>query len=269
MVMKNKLFLIFSMFLLVFTLSFISAQPQTTVYTFPEGYTIVPIKFQTLKLNEDVTFNAYIRNSSTGLKLDNTTIECNFHLADSQGNMLLDDKEIYQPNGFWTTTINGSYFNETGYYYYGVDCEDGLGGSYTEVLKINPTGEEFTVSKAIIIFGLSLIILILFILCIKGLVLVDNFGWSFGFLNIGYLLLNIFFYYLWKSFDNYILNFVEITAGLHAMWIVSNILWIPFILGQVAYILLKITEESQINKLVKMGYTQDEAISRSRKRNKR
>ena len=141
------IFLLASLFLI----TLVSAQPQTTIYAFPEGYTIVPIQFQTLKLNEDVTFNFYVKNSSTGVKLDNTTIECNFNLADSQGNVLFDGQEIYQPNGFWTTTIDGSYFNETGYYYYGVDCEDGLGGSFTEVLEVTPTGENIETQDSIIL----------------------------------------------------------------------------------------------------------------------
>src|SRR6056297_762794 len=163
------IFLLASLFLI----TLVSAQPQTTIYAFPEGYTIVPIQFQTLKLNEDVTFNFYVKNSSTGVKLDNTTIECNFNLADSQGNMLFDGKEIYQPNGFWTTTINGSYFNETGYYYYGVDCEDGLGGSYTEVLKINPTGEIISEGQAILYIGLLIGLIIFFLVSSYGAIKIE------------------------------------------------------------------------------------------------
>jgi len=155
------------LFLLVFTIfiSFTSAQPSTTIYSFPNGYTIVPTQFETLKAGEDFNFFFYLYNTSSGLKIDNSTVECNFHLADAQGNLVLEDAQTYQPNGYWFAFINGSYIANTGYYYYGVDCQDGLGGAISGVFEVTLSGNKLTlVELGSNIFLIGLILLIIFTL---------------------------------------------------------------------------------------------------------
>jgi hypothetical protein len=157
--------LIFIFFIFLFSLSFISAQPSTTIYSFPEGYTIVPAEFESLKVNEDFYMYFYLYNSSTGLKIDNTTVECDFHLANSQGNLVLFDQEAYQPEGYWYAKVNGSYVNETGYYYYGIDCSDGLGGAISGVLEVTYSGETMETSQSIL-SGFMLLIFVFFMVSI-------------------------------------------------------------------------------------------------------
>jgi hypothetical protein len=149
---------------LLFLITLVSAQPPvTTVQQFPEGYTIVEINYQTLEVGKDFYYFFYLYNTSSGLKIDNTTVVCNFHMTDSQGNLLINEAEVYQPNGYWYTIINGSYINETGYYYYGVDCSDGLSGALSGVFEVTYTGKDFTTPKAILYIGLlGIMLFILF-----------------------------------------------------------------------------------------------------------
>lgn len=164
----NKMKQIFILLMLSLVLiSFTSAQPSTTVYSFPNGYTIVPTQFEQLKVGEDFNFFFYLYNTSSGLKIDNSTVNCTFHMADSQGNLVLEDTEVYQPKGYWYTFVNGSYVSETGYYYYGVDCTDGLGGAISGVFEVTHNGRStntnisffiivFIISMSLLIFGLSI-----------------------------------------------------------------------------------------------------------------
>ena len=148
---------IFSIVLLLNTFSLVSSQPSTTVYTFPKGYTIVPTEFEELKLGEDIIFNFYIYNSSDGIRIDNATTNCSFNLADSQGNLIFSGEPTYNSEGYWNSFINSSYLNETGYYYYGVDCQGELGAAYSEVLSLTFTGNnQATMFYLILLTGLAL-----------------------------------------------------------------------------------------------------------------
>lgn len=264
----KKIFIFSILFLL--SLTFVSAAlPVTTVQEFPEGYVILEAQQPVLKAGENHTYYFFLYNSSDGKQIDNTTVECKFYMADEIGEIVIEEESIQQPNGYWKREIPGDKLEDIGFYSYGVSCQDGNGGALAGTFEVTPNGDSFNTSKAILLLGALIIILTLLILTIRGMLIVDNFGWNFGFLNIAYLLLNIFFFVGWKIFSNYLYEIPSIGVALHSMWIVSNIVWIPFILGQVAYLLLTMTEETQINKLVKMGYSQDEANSRIRKRKKR
>jgi hypothetical protein len=154
--------------------------------------------------------------------------------------------------------------SEFGIYVYDYFTDEG--DVYVNDFKVTPNGDDLGSGLSILLFISLVIILTLLILTIRGMIIVDDFGWNFGFLNIAYILLNIFFFVSWKIFSNYVYTIPSIGTALHAFWIISNVVWIPFILGQVAYILLKLTDEAQIKKLVKMGYTQDEAHSRVKRK---
>lgn len=160
----RKTFLV--MFLLVIGLNFIIAQPPvTTVQSFPLGYTIAEINYQELKAGEDFTYFFYLYNQSNGVKIDNTTVECYFHLTDRQGNLLMNEAEVYNPAGYWYVIINGSYVEESGWYYYGVDCQDGLGGALSGVFKVTQTGviNSFAFYIVLILLSLGLVMFGLFL----------------------------------------------------------------------------------------------------------
>jgi len=143
---------------------------------------------------------------------------------------------------------------------------DGTDTSFATYFEITPSGEELTQEKSLLLIAALIILLTLIVLTIRGMVMVDNFGWNFGFLNIAYLLFNIFFFVGWKIFSLFITTIPSIGTALHSLWIVSNIVWIPFILGQVAFLLLKATDEAHITSLMKKGYTQDEAQTRVKRK---
>lgn len=267
MMNKNYTF-VFGILLLVLTLSFISAAPPvTTVQQFPEGFVIVDTQWNELILNQDFLYTLFVYNSSNGKLLNNTEVDyCRFFLADSQGYNIFAGNMSYESFGGWAIELNGSNFSKLGFYNYGVNCMDNQGGELHGIFEVTPGGTSLSEGLSLLLIGILIIILTLLILTIRAMILVDNFGWNFGFLNIAYLLLNVFFYTSWKVFSIFLYHIPTVGATLHSLWTISNIIWIPFILGQVFYILTKITEESQVKRLVKMGYTQDEASSRVKRR---
>jgi hypothetical protein len=210
--------------------SIIIALPSTTVYSFPQGYTIVPIEFEQLKAGEDIYFNFYVYNSSTGVRMDNTTINCSFHLSDSQGNLILDGDESYDSRGFWYVLINGSYVNTSGYYYYGVDCQDGFGGAFTEVLEITPSGNKLTTANSIVlIFSLFIILIIGLCFLYLGIYYQNNLA-TITFYTFSVIVFIIVILSMVVMAQQNLYAFAEILNTVENFWFISSIaIWIGFL----------------------------------------
>jgi len=163
-----KRLLLILVLVLVITLS--TAQPPlTTVLVFPEGYNFAEINYQEIKVGENFTYFFYLFNSSTGLKIDNETVNCTFYMTDSKGNILINAAEVYQPNGYWYTNISGDLIDEIGYYYYGVDCSNGYGGALSGVFEVTYTGRGITEAQSILYSVLLAIMVLSFFLIFIGM----------------------------------------------------------------------------------------------------
>lgn len=146
--MKFNYLLTFLLLLLCF--NFVSsAPPVTTVQEFPEGYKIVENPHAYLKLNQDYQYNFFVYNASTGLLLDNSTITCNFFLANSSGEVVFSKEADYFADGHWGIDILGGNFSNTGRYAYGVSCQDGQGGSLAGIFEVTHSGEDPSIPKVL------------------------------------------------------------------------------------------------------------------------
>jgi len=207
----NKHYIYIGLFFLLLSFSIVSSQPSTIVQSFPEGYTIVEINSQYLKINEDFNYLFYLYNTSSGLKIDNTTATCNFHLTDSQGTLLLEKEKLYQPKGYWYTLINGTYFSEVGYYYYGVDCSDELGGALSGVFTVTHTGKEEPTEFVLLFFILGFIAIfffgiIYFFKALKEFTLLEMDLFDTIILMCSYFIMWLFYYFQMIYLNNPLMN---------------------------------------------------------------
>jgi len=238
--MKTKKILIFSLLLL----------------------TIIPFTFAldsigTVKQNECINISqmcstcSYVNISSIGTK-DNSNIISNQPMS-------------YFGNGEWRYEFcNTSEIDR--YNVKGQGDINGVDSNFATYFDVTPLGNEISLEKSLLSLGLIIIILILFILSVRGLIITEDFGWKFGFLNVAYLLFNIFLFITWKISQSYLYEIQTLSTAIHSIWIVSNIIWVPFILAQVFYLLLKMTDSSEIKKLMGRGYTEEEARNKIRRK---
>lgn len=139
--------------LLLFSVGLISAQP------FTNGYEIKIPQQQTLKQNQEYTFNFNVLNISNGVPIDNSSTDCFFHLDNSSGNHILKINLSYEPSNVfneWKIEVNGNNFSEIGKYSYIIQCNsetNQLGGSESVGIEITSTGENLGLASGIIILG--------------------------------------------------------------------------------------------------------------------
>lgn len=151
-----KYFLLCCSFL--FLLNFISAQPPVTqIQSFPEGYSIIGYQQEYLKQGQDYQYNFFLENSSDGVLINNTSVNCTFYMADSTGEVKVFSDVPYFPDGHWGIDIDGANFSDVGIYCYGVRCSDGFGGHTTgcwEVTSFGKSGNDNIVFFVLIIIML-------------------------------------------------------------------------------------------------------------------
>lgn len=270
--MNKLIFSFFSIFLLVFTFSFLvsAAPPFEQIVIADEGLEITAPNFDYLQQNTYHNFRFRVHNATNDVYLDDDDVNCDMGLVNNKGEVIFNKLNVTGIGYVFSVNVTSGNFSELGIYHQGINCItiDGetAGGTDTISFEVTPDGTDLDTGKSVLMLGLLIIILVLFIMTINGMIQTDDFGWTFGFLNIAYLLLNVFLFTGWKIASNYIYVIPTISVFLHGFWTITNIVWIPFILAQVAWIALKMTSESQIKGLVKKGYSKEEAKNKLRKK---
>jgi len=160
--MEKKLSLIFFCMMLFLIPFVISIPPITTIQQFPTGYILLESPQEYIELNQDYQYNFFVYNYSTGVLIDNTTLVCDFFLANSSGEVIFSSEVDYNSEGYWNIDILGGNFSKTEIYIYGISCQDVYGGALTggwEVIKTD-TG-LFALNNANIIYLISIIFIFL------------------------------------------------------------------------------------------------------------
>lgn len=189
--MKKNLYLIFGIMFLI-SLNFVSSVPPvTTVQEFPEGYTIVENPHLYLVQNQDYQYNFFVYNSSTGILLDNSSLTCNFFLANKTGEIIFNGNPKYFSDGHWGIDILGGNFSYTGTHPYGLSCQDGFGGALAGDFEIiEDTENNAKDLKIDLSNNINLILFIISLLIAFGLLLFRQNSWSgFIFMILGLILI--------------------------------------------------------------------------------
>lgn len=161
--MKNKsLFLVLGIFLL-FSLTFVAAQPpfQQSSTT---GLQIEYQKFEYFQIGEPFEINAHVYNQ-TGYPLTNETVTCYFHAYAMNGTHVIDTVMSFdEENNDFYYMIPGELFTG-GKASWTLSCNDSsTGGFVSAPAFITRTGFELTTSEALIYSVLALGVLLLFLI---------------------------------------------------------------------------------------------------------
>lgn len=172
--MNKNLFLIFGVMFLFFSLAFVSSAPpfSTSVTDKTVGIGIGAPMIDVLKVNQSFDFNFHIFNATDGMPLDNSTIQCYFHLYNQTGKHIYYQLAKHDLNSEhlvaneWSIDVTASNLTNNGMYSYIIQCNNSLiGGNSENSFVVTPTGEPLNEIQLysrifIILLCISLVILI-------------------------------------------------------------------------------------------------------------
>lgn len=159
--MKFSLIFLF-LFLIVLTPMVVAQPPQATpvIINLEAGLAIDFPKIVEIRQNQDFEFHFHVFNATTGLAVDNTTINCSFELLNGDGSELVDINVIDFVDDEWNINVLGGNFSRLGSYYWLVGCGGGNGGFTSAPLIVTADGfpsSDFPIQLSFIIFSFFLI----------------------------------------------------------------------------------------------------------------
>ncbi len=167
MMKKIYLFLFALLFLISFTIAQQPAPPPQTNVNINLGLTIDFPKIASVQINTDQTFNFHVFNVSNGMKVDNISTICMFHLFNFTGDHIISEQEVtFETTGNdWEITVQGANFSHNRLYSILVDCNDGgFGGFASFSFDVTPTGSIIEKPEASFYFIIVFSVLLLFAL---------------------------------------------------------------------------------------------------------
>ena len=116
-------------------------------------------------------FNTHVFNISDGLRVNDTSTSCVFHLSDNVGNHIINQVAMdYDLSGLdWDFNVTGGNFTRNGDYNYLIVCNaTDIGGFSAKEFKVTPTGKVLETSDSITFITLTGSSILLFLLCLFG-----------------------------------------------------------------------------------------------------
>jgi hypothetical protein len=250
-----------------------SVQPTVTVTSPLVGINIKAPMTDLLKVNKSFDFNFHLFNASDGLPLDNTTIQCYFHLYNSSGDHIYTEisnhdlnSDHFVPNE-WVSRIDGGNFSELGLYAYILQCNNSLiGGNVESPLEVRPdlAVEILTTSRGILYFGVLFILTILFGFCVYNVTINENLGWKLGFLSTAYVILMGLTYSLLSISRAFLFEIPTFEIIFNTLWIILVPGFFVYVLGIIIYLIFTALKEQEIKSFVARGFSEEEARSKTR-----
>ena len=125
---------------------------------------------ESIKINESFVFNFHVFNISDGLRLDNSSVACIFHLYNTTGTHIIEEElDFVTEDNDWQITVKATNFSTVGLFSVQINCNDGsFGGFNVFGFEITKTGFILAESESLIYIPLLVGIFLIFLLSLSG-----------------------------------------------------------------------------------------------------
>ena len=152
--------------IVICSLNMISAQPPGStqvVLNLDAGLQIETPRIGYFEQGQDFEFSFHVYNTTSGLRIDNSSTNCTFELFGDNGTHIFEDEEMEFEEDDWKVIVLGGNFTELGMYFYITDCQStGEGGVISADFTVNRLGTPLETSESIFYIVIICSILILF-----------------------------------------------------------------------------------------------------------
>jgi hypothetical protein len=185
---------------------------------------------------------------------------CNATIINPTNVILVNGANMQRNGVVFEINLTDDQTSEIGEYQFNVVCSD-TGSSVSRFLKFNitPTGSIIETPEAIFYIIIMSLMLALILICLYQVTQVESYGWVLAYVSAAYIILIPFLFIAWRVSSLYIYNLTFVSDIIYTLWWLSMILFFPYILVSILWLLGKAAEEDDLKKYVNMGYTDDEA----------
>lgn len=183
------------------------------------------------------------------------------------GSLIVNNQETTSNgNGLFSYNLS---FSNNGFYKVVSVCVDGSKNrTTTDIISVNPNGEEPTSATSIFYIGLLSILIVILLICVYGFISSEQIWTTTIFISGFYLLFIALTFVSWNMAANFMTSAPFLIFFLRLLFFVSTIGLFPFLLGLFAYGSYMAIQIDEIKKLQEQGYSEEEAWSKVKKRRK-
>lgn len=165
------------------------------------------------------------------------------------------------PLNITQTAVAGEYIGD-------VKCNNpttGLNASTSFTLLVNQSGEELSISNALLYIGLLAILLLVLVFAVNGFS-EANYGWKLARIAAVYFIALAGTFVIWSLVNGFLTTVPFLERMLYIIW--YTLMWgiIPFILVLIVMFFNSLLKTTEVNTLIKRGHSQEEANARANKR---
>lgn len=261
--MNNKYLLV----LLLIVLPLVSAQPPFQESSATYGYDIAVPESQIVQLDRAHQFNLHVFNRTDGSFAKG--VSCGFHLYNITGHHIATLHKINTSLEDYEFDLNANNFSIIGNYYYVAQCNSSTTSGFTTIpIVVTRTGDQLSISGAIIYIFVELLIIAIFtMLMIVGIKTSsinpkDNYGdllninWN-KYIKVFVLMLAYMTFVLFSYFSyNIVLAYTPFEAIANYFYYIhriSYILLIPIGIAVVILSVIKFVREWNIHGQIERG----------------
>jgi hypothetical protein len=254
----------FLVFLLIAILPLVSSKPTVTVSTIG-GLEILFPNYEYLQQNEGYDFYWHLFNE-TGL-LTNTSATCYFHLyskeQESEHIFTANNVKTFTNNRDFEVSINATNFSTSGDYCVLIECNTSVQtGGVEKCFEVTPKGIEITTGRAILDFGMLLILVIFLIGTVFIFIESNNLLAKVGTVGFGYLLLIAITFVSWNVSSDFIISNGFVAEMFRILFITLIVMAFPLLIGAFAWYVIMLFKIKEIERLMDKGFSEDEANRR-------
>ncbi len=233
------------------------------------GFQIFEQKLEYITLDDDFHLHLYISNITNGFLLQNTDVDCRYHLHSASGLPLFESDVLTKnANGFeHEVLILGSNFSRAGEYSFIVWCNNSvIGGVVEGNFWVTESGIEFTEARSILVVGL-MGVLFLFVFASLFIVFsVENYMAKFIAYWISHVLMVLIFFVGWQIGVEGLLGGMALTGIFRILFWITLVAVVPMIFVSIAWVVYIHAFNVHFQKLIDKGEDPETAFAIANKK---
>jgi len=264
---KNNLLVLCLVFLMAIT--FVSAVPPVTTEFIGDTNLVVEANvFEYYKINEGAMVHIHVFNKTSGKMLDDTTVDCDVELTNSNGTLLMNGVTAFTDE-HWEMARPSTTVTERGKYALIIHCNSTETDGYkTFFFEANGFGKGLDIAHSFK-FNMGLVFLFMFfLLAIIGVVKSENYIVKFALYWVCHLFFVVGTFCIWQFNLGYTTTFLGLVGIAKVLFYVSIGAVVPMVIVSMAWIFYIHVYNEHFQKLIDKGESPENAFAMAKKKSK-
>ena len=266
---KKKVSVFGCLFFFLMIISFVSAKPPVTTEFIGDTNLVIEANvFEYYKINEGAMVHIHVFNKTSGEMLDDTLVDCDVELSNSNGTIILDGVPIFDED-HWTMSRPSTTITLRGKYALLIHCNASATDGYKSYFfEANSFGDGLDVAHSIKFNSAMFFMLVFFLLALVGCIMSEHYIMKFALYWVAHIIFIAGNFSIWQFNIGYTTQFTGMANVWKIMFYVGIYSVVPMVILSMAWIFYIHTYNEHFQKLINKGEDPETAFAMADKKSK-